>query len=130
MFGFEINAICESCGKPIEVSPQTVEKKDVQCIENDEWLQIITYECKECNRVHIVQIDNIDTKNLLRELTKLMARAARKKRAHKQLSKKEVTKLTKIRTDLAEKRLLLKQEYQGKHYLSDSLEEKEFEVSM
>lgn len=127
---FEMKAVCERCGKSIEVNPQTVEKEDVQCLENGEWLQIITYECKECNRVHIVQIDNMDTKNLLRELTKLMARAAKKKNSHKDMSKKEITKITKIRTDLAEKRLLLKQTYQGKHYLSDSLEERTFEVSM
>lgn len=126
----EMKAVCENCKQPIEISQRTVEKQAVICLEDDENLSIVTYECNKCGRVHIVQIDNVETSNMLRELTKLMARAAKKKHSHKELSKKEIAKLTKIRKDLAEKRLLLKQEYQGKHYLAGNLEEKVFEVSM
>lgn len=130
---FEMKAVCENCGQQIEVSQRTVEKKEVKVVRKagaQDELYITTYECNCCGRVHIVQIDNMETNNMLRELTKLMARAARKKHSHKELSKKEIAKLTKIRKDLADKRLLLKQEYQGKCYFDESGEEKEFVVSM
>lgn len=130
---FEMNAVCENCGKTIGVNPQTVKKQAVKVVRKEgvqEELNITTYECKECGRVHIVQIDDMETENLLRELTKMMARVAKKKHNHKDVSKKEIAKLTKIRTELAERRLLLKQTYQGKYYLDESLNERVFEVSM
>ena len=116
MHKYKMKAFCENCGRAIEVNTKTVEKESVKCLEDNKVLQLIYYVCNGCGKRHVVQVDDSDTMRLLRELTKLMSKAARYKHEYKDLSKKDVTKITKIRTDLAEKRLALKMEYQGKHY--------------
>lgn len=126
---FEMLAKCESCGSSIDVNPNTIIKKEVTCVEDCSELSITYYDCEKCSRRHIVQVDNQETNKMLTEFTKLMAKASIVKKNNKQLKKKEITKINKIRSDLAEKRFLLMQKYQGKHYL-DNGRELTFEVSM
>ena len=125
-----LKAICEGCGKQLVLNSQTVEKKTVKCLEDKEILQVVSYQCKYCGKLHMIQIDNTETSLMLKEITKLMRKAAKKRQFGQDLSRKEIAKLTKIRKDLADKRLLLKQEYQGKHYLTEDLQQKVFEISM
>ena len=125
-----VKAICEGCEKELVLNSQTVIKRTEQCLEDKEILQIVSYECKYCGRIHLVQLDDSETNLMLRDVTKLMYKAAKKRQSGGDLSKKEIAKLTKIRKDLADKRLLLKEKYQGKHYLDKDGQEKVFEFSM
>ena len=125
-----VKAVCEGCEKELVLNSQTVTKRTVQCLEDKEILQIVSYECKYCGRIHFVQVDDAETNLMLKDLTKLMHKAVKKRQLGGDLSNKESAKLTKIRKDLADKRFSLKEKYQGKHYLDKDGQEKVFEFSM
>lgn len=118
---FNVSTECKECKGKILVNQSTIVKKTVVCEENDEPVIITYFECKHCGKRHVVQIDNLETESLLKELTKKVARMSRFKKQKIQMSNKEATKITKIRTDLADKRLELVKEYQGKHYKDDDI---------
>lgn len=126
---FEMLAKCEECSTNIEVNSSTIRKEEVVSCDDNKMLIIIYYDCPTCGRRHIVQIDDIITSKLLRELTKMIGKASRKKKRHDLLTDKEVTKINKTRADLAAKRFELMKTYQGKSYRMGN-EILEFKVSM
>lgn len=113
MFDMIIECGCGTCNN---VNTNTILKKDVVCLKSNENLRITYFECRDCKERNIVQIDNNETIVLLKLLTKKVAKMSRFKKNHKQMSEKEITSISKIRTDLAEIRFNLKKENQGMQY--------------
>lgn len=112
---YNISTECKKCKGSILVNAETIQKREVEC-ENGKSIIITCFECPHCGERHIVQLDNDETNELLVKLTGKVARMARMKKNHMQMSKKEAAKVTKIRTDLADKRLELIKEFQGMTY--------------
>ena len=111
---FEATAVCDNCGKLILVNSSTIKRKEIKCLSNEKRMTAIFYKCEDCGRICVVQIDDVTTKGLLNKLTKGVAKMARCKKHNEMISEKEMAKITKIRTDLADKRTALIKKYQGK----------------
>lgn len=112
---FNVDTDCKKCNGKVLVNSGTIKKKYVS-FENEKDIFITYFNCPHCGERHVVQLDDIETNKLLVSLTKKVARMSRMKKNHAQMSEKEITKITKIRTDLADKRLELVKEFQGLHY--------------
>ena len=116
---FELNAVCESCNASVKVTPQTIRRSRIVCKDDNKILIATNFKCSVCGRVHVVQIDDGVTSKLLNELTKGIAKMAKAKKNGDILSKKETAKISKIRTDLADKRIKLLKSYQGKTFVNE-----------
>lgn len=107
-----INAFCEECKERFEVNPQVLKKKEYKY--NGESIWITYYDCPHCGRRHMVQVDDMKSKQMLVKVSIMFARLSNTKRKGKTISKKTSDKFKKARNDLSLYRNNLMKELNGK----------------
>lgn len=118
-----IKAMCESCKSVFDVNGTNVQEATIQILENGKMLDITYYDCPTCNKRHVVQLDDENTKALLSEVKKQMRNASKKKRQNKILGRRDAQKFEQIRADLRKMRSSLIVQYSGKHYMISDRQE-------
>ena len=107
-----INAFCEECKERFEVNPQVLKKKEYKY--NGESIWVTYYDCPHCGRRHMVQADDVKSKQMLVKVSIMFARLSNTKRKGKTISKKTSDKFKKARNDLSLYRNNLMKELNGK----------------
>ena len=107
-----INAFCEECRERFEVNSQNLNKKEYNYLGKSIW--ITYYDCPHCGRRHMVQADDVKSKQMLVKVSIMFARLYNTKRKGKTISKKTSDKFKKARNDLSLYRNNLMKELNGK----------------
>ena len=107
-----INAFCEECRERFEVNSQNLNKKEYNYLGKSIW--VTYYDCPHCGRRHMVQADDVKSKQMLVKVSIMFARLYNTKRKGKTISKKTSDKFKKARNDLSLYRNNLMKELNGK----------------
>lgn len=118
-----IKAICEDCKKEFQVDDTDLIQSNVQAMDTGEKLYLISYKCPYCDRVHIVQVDNDETKEKLNRCTRLMAKVTRQKTNKGRADNSTVVLFNRARAQLNEMRMNLMKEYNGSLVVNSETEE-------
>ena len=110
-----------TCGQGNLLNDKRIIKLDIVCPETGEPLTLMYFKCQSCGQINVVQIDNVESRDKFEKLIKKVAKMAALKRKHGRMKQKEITYIAKIRTDLAEIRNRLKNDYQGKHFIVNGI---------
>lgn len=110
-----------TCGQGNLLNDKRIVKLDIVCPETGEPLTLTFFKCQSCGQINVVQIDNVESRDKFEKLIKKVAKMAALKRKHGRMKQKEITYIAKIRTDLAEIRNRLKNDYQGKHFIVNGI---------
>lgn len=112
----QAECVCGSCGLVNSVNNLNVKRKDVYN-ENKDMFRITYYKCRGCNKVNIVQVDDITTISWFRELKSLIMKASLKRSKNETISPKDIRKKDKLTKRLKRAREQLKERYKKeKHY--------------
>lgn len=87
--------------------------KEVKTIIDGQSIWIKYYDCPYCGKRFYGQVDDEVSRRMLTDLTKSMATMAKKKQGHKELSKKQLVKASKLKNNLLLYRNNLKTKYNG-----------------
>ncbi len=114
-------AQCEKCEKTFELNNQVVAKQ--RYLFNEQALFISHYDCPYCGQRHYVQVDNSKTNELLKDLTRQMAKFAVAKRKGNEVPQKQSAKFKKNREYLTLIRNNLMKELAGKTVINSETNE-------
>lgn len=112
----EFKVRCKECGALAQINDSTVKRVDVVVLETGDNLRLLYYKCKECKRLHIVQLDNIKTIETLNEIKNKMRKIMVSQAKGFEPKKKDVNKLNKRRRELIRLRRELVKENEFLHY--------------
>lgn len=115
--GISLMVECEDCSKKFEVNPYNgtmIFNKRFSCIENGQEIMLSYYTCPSCDRAHYVQIDNVHTKEIVKDASRQMIKLTIARRKGKEIPKKQSDKFKKTRKHLSNIRTELIKEYTGK----------------
>ena len=110
--GLSFQTICEECKKGFEVNPQVLKKKEYSYLGKSIW--VTYYDCPNCGRRHMVQVDDEKSKQMLVRASIMFAQLSNAKVKGKTISKKTSDKFKKARNDLSLYRTNLMKELNGK----------------
>lgn len=120
--GLSFLAKCEECGQGFEVTPQILKNKKFDFKEENtegKSIWITYYDCPNCGKTHMVQVDDEKSKQMLTKVSIMFAQLTVAKRKGKKISKKTSGKFEKARNDLSSYRKALMKELTGKHVYDD-----------
>jgi hypothetical protein len=120
----ELKVECDECKYEFNLNASNVLEKHITVREDGKEIIITYYECPQCHKVFVVQIDTEETKNLLVDVRKLMHEASNKKSKKQQFSKKKSAKGRNLINELDDMRKNLAVIYDGCHYIEDGNEVK------
>ena len=115
----EVQRICEKCGELNIINNNTIYKKDVWDEENN-YFKVIYFKCSRCKTIHVVQIDDIETINLFKDLKHLIMKNAKKQMKHQTISPKDIKRKDKWMKELKEKRKDLEELNSGKKLFDEN----------
>lgn len=114
-----LKVTCEKCNIVFDVSGNNIKETTVQILEDEKMLDITYYDCPECGKRHVVQLDDENTKVLLSNVKTQMRDATKKKRQNKIIGRRSAQKFEQLRADLRKMRSSLVIQYSGKHYMTE-----------
>lgn len=107
---------CKECGALAKINDASVKRVDVVVIENGSHLRLLYYTCSECKEMHIVQLDNVKTREVLNEIKNKMRTVMISKAKGFEPKKKDVNRLNKKRRELIRLRRELVSDNEFLHY--------------
>ena len=101
----ELTFECEKCKKHFKVSKNDLAESILQrkeCLgKNGDTIFLMYIDCPFCKNRNYVQIDDIKSINMLKELTRLFIKLSVKKRKGKEIPQSQSDKLKKMQKDLS-----------------------------
>lgn len=110
-----VKRVCNKCGEINTIDSSNLIREDVYD-EYGEYYKVMYYDCKRCNERITVQIDNMETLSMFRDLKALIGKAMRKNAKGETISPKDIRKKDKLTKELAEKRKILNDLVMGKTF--------------
>lgn len=110
----EIERVCVKCG---EIN--TLDSNNIRQIEtkaDGEYYKLMYYKCKRCGETIVLQIDNIETINICKDLKALLMKVMKKRMNHQTIGKKDNRKKDKLNKLLDAKRKELNDLCNGKTF--------------
>lgn len=119
---------CENCGIKFRLGPDAVEiKYEVPYKTKDRRSIFITYyDCPKCDRRHYVQIDDVHSNQMKKEVSMMFRKLSKKRLNYEDIPKKQNEKFKKLNEKLENYRFELKKEFNGQIILDS--DDKEVEV--
>lgn len=123
---------CENCGIKFRLGSDTVELKyGVPYKAKDGRSIFITYyDCPKCDRRHYVQIDDVQSIKIKKEVSMLFRKLSKKRLNYEDIPKKQNEKFKKLNEKLENYRFELKKEFNGQIIINDNGKEVEVHFSM
>lgn len=125
----ELKTQCNSCKNEFALNAENVKEKTVTISEDSQEVMLTYYNCPECGKLFVVQIDTQETKNMLIDIKKLMRTAMVKQCKNQQIKKKEMNKYNLLNKGIDDIRMSLAIRYNHEHYIENG-EEVELTMSM
>lgn len=109
----KVNRKCRKCGETIVIDSNSLIRKDAYD-EEGKYYKIMYCDCEHCGERDAIQIDDMETIEIFRELKKMIIKTQRKKIKGETINPKAVRKKDKLMKNLRKKRELLQKECSGK----------------
>lgn len=107
-----VNRVCLKCGELNKIDSSNLVRKDAYD-ESGIYYKIMYFRCERCKEINVVQVDNMDTINMFRELKSLIIKVIKKKQKGQTVSPKDIRKKDKLQKELTAKRNILNEEVSG-----------------
>ena len=114
-----VKATCSGCKYVFNINATNVKEELVTIIEDGKVLLLTYYQCPKCGKLHVVQIDDDISKEMLLKLKLSMKQASRK---HKKGKKYRKPPMIEEKEKLLLNRGSLNSKYAGKHFLYEGNE--------
>ena len=115
----KVKRVCRKCGEVNEVGSENLIRADVYD-EDGTYYKIMYCDCKRCGERDVVQIDDVETLEMFRNLKKLILKVAKKNRKGETVSPKDVRKKDKWMKELRKKREILNDLCNGKKLFDEN----------
>ena len=115
----KVKRVCRKCGEVNEVGSENLIRADVYD-EDGTYYKIMYCDCKRCGERDVVQIDDMETLEMFRNLKKLILKVAKKNRKGETVSPKDVRKKDKWMKELRKKREILNDLCNGKKLFDEN----------
>lgn len=123
---------CEQCGSRFYLGKNGVDiKYKVPYRTKDGRSIFITYyDCPSCDRRHYVQIDDIRSNEMKKQVSIMFKKLSKKRMNFEDIPKKQNEKFKKLNNSLEDYRFELKKEFNNKFVISESGKDVELHFSM
>ena len=115
----KVKRVCRKCGEVNEVGSENLIRVDVYD-EDGTYYKIMYCDCKRCGERDVVQIDDMETLEMFRNLKKLILKVAKKNRKGETVSPKDIRKKDKWMKELRKKREVLNDLCNGKKLFDEN----------
>lgn len=112
--GLSFLAKCEKCGVGFEVNNPVLKQMRTEIERQSIWLTY--YDCPMCGNRHYVQVDNLRSREMLRDCKKMFVRMSAKRSRREDIPQKQLDKFQQARQHLSEYRTALMKELTGKAF--------------
>lgn len=115
----EVKRVCNKCGKTNMIDSTNLTKMEVYDDEGT-FYKIMFIVCQNCFEKDVVQIDDVETLRMFRELKKITIKTARKNLKGETISPKDIKKKDKLTKSLRKKRAELQKLCYGKKLYNEN----------
>lgn len=91
---------------------------------------ITYYDCPKCEKRHYVQIDDVRSNQMKKQVSILFKKLSKKRLEYKDIPKQQNERFKKLNKDLEDYRFELKKKFDGKVFVSERGEKEEIHFSM